>query len=743
MVKIKILLVIISSVFLSFSVCTQIEFLDSLKTDSTAIQYGKASGVRDRDYIALTNELIASNNFKNSDLFDYATYSKYCSLKAREMSVIYLNNLGICMLTQGNDKEASLKFNKAIDKQNTYDIDHDVEILMFNRAVANVRTAEDNISGYFTDALTQFDELPQEKFHANGILYYQGLAYMFDDDYINAEKKFLKDISINDSDRSRLSLCYSYYHQGKYESAYDLIKKDELSSKMESRMLFGMVASRVGEYKRAAEFFQKLPDSSSINTDFSEAIIDENESMSQHLRQDYISSVLLAGALAMSGNTEEAKELIEARSNLTKYGGRYTYGVVEFESNNFRNASQWFNKAKELNDEYPHAYFGIAKCKIANKNFEEALTYLSRAIELNLDESLILLECRSLLHFINNCPDCGVRDIEEILAINPDYLFGYETLKNHAYYRLNNGNSNRASELFQQCKKRFPEKSAGYSGLGIIAGYVDFKQAEKYFREAKSKEPGLSNNYSNLANCMRMYLSHDYVPGLSEREKKTIEGKIKSLYSDAIDLDSTNFIALAGLSSLQCDEKSYLLAVENGERAIEIAKEKTVNGQALDVRNLVKSCLLASCVLYEYSSFLDTTNTELSQQYFKKAVTCDSLALANDNTYNFYFLTNRAWFLAKLDRIDEAISLLQGISIPNPSVNDDFNRNMNWLKARKKDQESGEYIYYYSTPFNVSPPAFNFDFPDLLFQYNPEFEIIYKDFPIAGKSDGVCTMPKQ
>ena len=129
--------------------------------------------------------------------------------------------------------------------------------------------------------------------------------------------------------------------------------------------------------------------------------------------------------------------------------------------------------------------------------------------------------------------------------------------------------------------------------------------------------------------------------------------------------------------------------------------------------------------------------------YFKKAVTCDSLALANDNTYNFYFLTNRAWFLAKLDRIDEAISLLQGISIPNPSVNDDFNRNMNWLKARKKDQESGEYIYYYSTPFNVSPPAFNFDFPDLLFQYNPEFEIIYKDFPIAGKSDGVCTMPKQ
>ena len=747
MKKTNILFISILLIGVVFPINGQIEIVDTLTTDTLVRSiYGAETRVKDKDYIALTNELISSNNFSSSDLLDYATYSKYCAnVKGQEMSVVYLNNLGICHLVLGNDMEASLKFDKAIEKQLKYDIDHDIEILEFNRAVANVRISKESQFGDYEDALSQFNTLPQEKFHSNGILYYQGLAEMYKENFSRASKKFIKDISINNSKRSKLSLCYAYYTQGKYELAYELMKTGNLSSNMESIMLFGLVASHVGKYDRAADLYSKLPNSNSKTTDFSEDPIDEDAVRTQHLTQEYVRSVLLAGVLAMSGSShyDQAQALISDKSNLTKYGGCYTYGVVEFKSNKLREALHWFNKAKELNSTYPHAFAGIAMCKIAQNDFQEALKNLSQAIELSEDESSILLENRSLLHFINNCPHCGVQDIESILATNPDYEFHYQTLKNYAYYHLNKGNPDFAFKLFQQCKDRFPDKSGGYSGLGAIIGYNDVKQAEKYFRKAKNKEPELSSNYSNLANCLRSYLSSEYEPELSEQESTNLTKKIKSLYKEAISRDSTNFIALAGLASFQAEDKDFLLAIENGERAIEIAEEKVINGQENAVANLNKVRLLISTVLYNYSHSISKDDQELSTKYFNKACDLDSLAVSSDpDEYNYLTLTNRGWYFYRSGHIDDALSILEGVNFVNPSYMEIYNQNLQVLKSKKSgSDESLLYTYYYTTPFETSPPAFDGDFPSLLFQYQPEFEIIYKDFPISGESGGVCNMP--
>ena len=745
MKKTNILFISILLIGVVFPINGQIEIVDTLTTDTLVRSiYGAETRVKDKDYIALTNELISSNNFSSSDLLDYATYSKYCAnVKGQEMSVVYLNNLGICHLVLGNDLEASLKFDKAIEKQLKYDIDHDIEILEFNRAVANVRISKKSQFGDYEDALSQFNTLPQEKFHSNGILYYQGLAEMYKENFSRASKKFIKDISINNSKRSKLSLCYAYYMLGQYDAAYKLLKECDFSDDISSTILFGLVASAAGDNQKASSYYAKLPDSDYYRTDFSEETNESDSIMTQHPTQSYIRSILLSGSLALSGQLTEASELISDESNLTKYGGCYTFGVVEFKLNNLRNARLWFDKAIQLNQDYPHAYSGLAMCKIAIKDYVQAQQYLTQAIQRSDDGNLLLLECRSLLHFNNNNPELGVDDIKSILSVNADYEFGYQSLKNYGFYLINNYDISSAKQVFNSCIKGFPNKSAGYSGLAIIFSKENnYEDAENNFKKASRKEPAISNNHSNLANCLRQKLSIYYVPKLSDSRESRVKNEIVSLYEKAINLDSTNAIAIAGLSSFHADQEKYSLAVENGERAMELASEKVLDGSVIALDNLIDISLLISSVYYKYSTHCQDSLPDISKLYFDKAVDIDSHAISKRKNQDIYIYTNRALFLSIQGNHKEAVELLNSMSHIDNKHKDIFEANVDYLESMSSGvTPTSSYTYYYSTPFDTSPPEFNGQYPILLFQYMPPFEVMYENFPISGMSGGVCNMP--
>ncbi|MDY0363008.1 MAG: tetratricopeptide repeat protein [Desulforegulaceae bacterium] len=265
-------------------------------------------------------------------------------------------------------------------------------------------------------------------------------------------------------------------------------------------------------------------------------------------------------------------------------------GVCHHNNQQFEKALGYYDRAIELKPDYGEAYSkkGAVLEKLGNN--EESIFYIKKAIELKPD----YIENYKLMGFIYNSrnqPDKAISYLETVLKKYPDYIEARMNLGNS--YILKN-DYNQALIQFLRVIETDPEYYMAYNNIGDVLMRMGQKEkALGYFNLALKLNPDYEKAYLNLGSIFLkekdFKSAENYLLKALELDDQDVDiliktgdyyfhinqfDKAESLYKKALDINSDNSYLKIQLGIIFFKSRNYEKAEEYFKKAADTSAEK-------------------------------------------------------------------------------------------------------------------------------------------------------------------------
>ena len=685
------------------------------------------------DYLKKSNKLISKGKYRKNRTYQITIKSILDCSKNENDLINGTNNLGVLLLysKQHNEGAATKIFRDLLLKSNDTKYDIDFAMVKFNLAVALI--IEKN---YFA-SLSILQSLDESVFAKNGINYYKGIANYYLNNLKTAEAEFNEDITLGSKGRSQYALGYLKYKQGKFKESENLLIKS--SKKVDRDLLFwtlGNVTSLMNKHKQSLTYFNKISNSPSLQ---------------------YNKTISLAGQNNSLFKINSAKNAIKRTGQkILKYETLYTSAVSEYLDLYYNDAIKLYSKAITKNQEYKYPYLGRAITLSRTGGYRESILDYTAAIKLD-NHFWLSYEGRAVSYFMIENKSKGIADIEFIIQNDTNYIFSYDALSGYAFALLDANRLDDAIKYFNKLIAQFPNKSAGYSGLGIINfGNREYTEALAYFDKAARLNPKESNNFTNKGNCnyaLSNYITaeNDFRIGIKlnpnntsalnglgmslGKNKKFKEAKIvfnKALYLKPMDYTLyCNYGMCLGLNASFYKDLNQLDSVKIAMDSAQYMLAKMVS---LGMDSSIYHINLGYCyqslneliIADNYYNLVKTANKFAAEN--NKGVL---LALSNDQIKKneaFTFFNSAVINNTYEDYEAPKINLKVITEQINEIASADFNTKNDYFTS----------TYFFSVVMDFTPTSKEFDITPPPYLFEPEMEIIVENLPIYNTSSGPC-----
>jgi tetratricopeptide (TPR) repeat protein len=548
---------------------------------------------------------------------------------------ILLNNYGIAFLVQGNYEGASNFFNDAKSMVESKGLFFETEILDFHLGIATIGiSTEKKSKNSPVSQPNYFDLISPLKFDSYGLNYYKGFQSIHAQNFINAKQYFLLDIQ-NGNDyvgRSNFALAYSFYHLGNNKASIGLLDSATFTIRSENNLILGNIFLKNKSYSNALVWYQKLQSAIDEKSTFvvpkvrDGLLIQPKPGTGVTLDYDFIGKISEVYTLIEKGECKRAGKLLSRnfeKVESNKYPFHYANALVNYKSENWKEAAKAFREVLDKNPVLAHAYLGSALCNYRIGNKLQMKIDLDKAI--GLDNKLwAAREARALCFFSEHDQVNAMQDIDFILQANQEYEFSYDALISMGFYYLQHKERSSFEEIQAKLLKSYPNQAGTFMLKGLSLEHFEKKKllAKDEFEMAVKKEDSVSNHWANLAN---IYYTLSY--GICNEEIKK-EDKIKfgesakKSFQKAIKLDPTNVYAWNGLSMCfleenMLDSARYYVnsAIDNFEKSADLFKDHSkkefssllMNAQYVTITNAQK--------LFQLGFSRDSLNSLMSEAW--------------------------------------------------------------------------------------------------------------------------------
>jgi tetratricopeptide (TPR) repeat protein len=172
----------------------------------------------------------------------------------------------------------------------------------------------------------------------------------------------------------------------------------------------------------------------------------------------------------------------------------FNKGYAFYESGNYKEALNAYNKAIQLNPQYAGAYNNRGVVYSKSGNHQQALNDFNKAIQLNPQDAMAYYN-RGLAYDGLGNHQQAINDFNKAIQLNPQYAEAYNN-RGFAYGRLGNhqqalNDCNKAIQLNPQYAMAYFNRGLAYHGLGNhqqaienlkIAGKLGDKKTQDYLR---------------------------------------------------------------------------------------------------------------------------------------------------------------------------------------------------------------------------------------------------------------------
>ncbi len=255
--------------------------------------------------------------------------------------------------------------------------------------------------------------------------------------------------------------------------------------------------------------------------------------------------------------------------NPNDYEGYYYRGIMNLENGLYQKAIENFRhvilpqqNVVGGNDGFAEPYFNIGLCKSMLQEYDSALFYYDRTIEINPLHSEAHNE-RGILYMSYGEYEWALKEFEDAWLYNVEAMHSYYNI---AYIKYLMGDEKEAKKILKKVIKKFPEYDMSYA----LSGSIDmenkkYKKAEEKLSKALALNPyndfALGNRALNRVNL-----------GFANQSKVYLELAYEDLQK-LISLDSTYAKAYSVCSVIDMILEHYDKALKNAYMATKIIYE--------------------------------------------------------------------------------------------------------------------------------------------------------------------------
>jgi superkiller protein 3 len=214
-------------------------------------------------------------------------------------------------------------------------------------------------------------------------------------------------------------------------------------------------------------------------------------------------------------------------------------------------AKRLFERAIELDPSYALAYINLAVEYDAQKDYDRALKFAQKAIDLGPKIGRAYTEYGAILDRNGSNIAQAAQYYRKSIAVDPKYEVAYTNLAS-ALSRLNR--KEEAKAILLQCIKISPNYGRAYVRLGTMFEDENKSEAIRLYKKAITVEPGYSDSYYRLG---RLYVSEeDY----SKAEPILLKGAKVDPYYPAIAVELG--MAYEGMDQASAAERWFRKSVD-------------------------------------------------------------------------------------------------------------------------------------------------------------------------------------
>ena len=606
------------------------------------------------DYIQLATNYIKENNLNTPEFESAALLSRECVFD-KETRVAYLNNLAIYWMAKSQFHEAQALLEDALIAAEKSEFPVDTEVLTFNLAISHIRPERFDSEAGYQKALSFLGQVDSERFTSHGYHYYMALCYY----HLGMKTESIKKLQVHNSTvgdaRGKYTLSFILLEDGNITGAAKLL--DEiglLNNFLDLQLWRGNALAKVKAYDEAHKAFSEI----TANDQATPLLDIEDDTLLVkplvHLIDSYIRAVSLAGCQLQNGNPEDIRKMLSVPSYRSKFGGCYTMGCAYLKENDWKNAYRWFQKASALRGSDPHSYLGIGLMYLERGDYQQAYVNLSKAIgfEPNL---LPAYEARAAAAYYLEDDKRLCSDVTFILNTDPTYPLSYAVSSAAAfasYYSLCELNS---VDLFKMILSKFPDKPAGYLGLGVLKAEAgDHEEAIAWFSDGIKKAGGNASFYANRGAAYQSLTTMDYER--SDSEMKKLERSSMADLDRAFELDPSDVMAMNSKARLMLKQEKFQESIDLLEHAKAILLKRNLN-KPYNKQQLHAVCMTLAWA-YELYVINRFKNKEELNAYVTAVETLISEAIARGENGNSY-LINLAYMYSHIEEYQKAIDILE------------------------------------------------------------------------------------
>ncbi|CAH1208641.1 TPR_REGION domain-containing protein [Candidatus Nitrotoga sp. BS] len=171
----------------------------------------------------------------------------------------------------------------------------------------------------------------------------------------------------------------------------------------------------------------------------------------------------------------------------------YQMGLKSFNSKNFEQAINYFNKAIRANSQQPHYWLALGFVSQAQGRFDEAAEYFCKALELNPSFAQAYYQLGTLYQ-IKGRLDEAVANFRLALKLLPDFSQAWNNLGSALNLQ---GKIDEATVAFLEAVRLKPDYVLAYNNLGsAYQSQARIKEAESCYRKSIELQP--DNIYAHL-----------------------------------------------------------------------------------------------------------------------------------------------------------------------------------------------------------------------------------------------------